>query len=56
MKFTDSEKFQEEWEDYLNANPSTDELIKVLSETSPHHPNPNMVWLHDRLLMKIAGI
>lgn len=53
MKQTDSTTFQEHWEEYLK-NCSFEDIQKALENTSPHHPNDNMVWLHDRLLLAIA--
>lgn len=52
---TREELFQKEWEDIIPTLTDID-VDKWLVETSPHHPNENMRWLYDRLIMKKAGI
>lgn len=53
---TPSDSFQESWEFFLASSPSLDYLHRVLEVASPHHPNPNMVWLYDRVLYYLAGV
>lgn len=50
---TNQELFIEKWETYLE-NIGQDEVDRLLEQTSPQHPNTNMLWLYDRLLMKKA--
>lgn len=46
--------FYENWENYLEVNPD-EERLKVSIEFSRNHPKPNMQWLHNRLMMHLAG-
>ncbi len=53
MPSTNFEDFVDAWEPFLSkASPA--ELKKYLADTSPHHPNQNMIWLHDRILYILA--
>lgn len=52
-KETNAEFFMNNWEEHIPGM-SVDDLRQWLSHTSPHHPNSNMVWLYDRLLMEIV--
>lgn len=50
---THPDDFMAEWETYLQtATPAT--IKQQLQSCSPYHPNENMRWLYDRLLLELA--
>lgn len=53
MKHTDPEYFMKYWEDTLPTIENF-HLKQALEIAFPSHPNPNMRWLYDRVLMEIA--
>ena len=53
VKGTNSEVFQEKWENWLKTA-SKPEIEALVSQTSPQHPNDNMCWLYDRLVMALV--
>lgn len=55
ITFTLPEVFIKEWEARLENGIDETELSKVLVASKPPQINPNMTWLHDRLLMHLAG-
>ena len=54
MKHTDEEGFMDAWEKEL---PTLDNIYlkQALEIAAPYHPNPNMRWLYDRVLMEVAA-
>ena len=59
--YTNEDEFMRYWNNSLDEDFSDmtieqfeQKYKKVLESTSPQHPNPNMVWLHDRVLFLLA--
>lgn len=53
MRITSPEHFMANWEAYF-SEATSEELGRVLQVCSPFHPDPNMQWLYDRVLMAMV--